>query len=172
MRALKSGLDISSWKEKEISTEWKIYLIIIIKSKDQVDTLSVASNLLSFTLKYVSLVVKTKNMRFRHFYPLDLIPISTNSQPTCFNLNRLFYRYTWRETFSLGSPDVNRSGTALNIFQLRQHNWIIKMLSGMANTAIVAGVGVVVIILASTLGWIAYPNIVVSVFYYLFSIRS
>lgn len=36
------------------------------------------------------------------------------------------------------------------------------MLSGMANTAIVAGVGVVVIILASTLGWIAYPNIVVS----------
>jgi len=40
-------------------------------------------------------------------------------------------------------------------------------LSGLANTYIVAGVGVVVIILFSVLGWVVYPNAVDSVCYLL-----
>ena len=42
-------------------------------------------------------------------------------------------------------------------------------LSGLTNTYIVAGVGVVVIILFSVLGWVVYPNAVDSVCYLILS---
>lgn len=40
------------------------------------------------------------------------------------------------------------------------------MVSPMTKTGIVAAVGIVVIVLASTLGWIAFPNIAASVSYF------
>lgn len=42
------------------------------------------------------------------------------------------------------------------------------MVSGMVKTGIVAAVGVAVIVLSSTLGWILVPNIVISVLIFLF----